>query len=195
MRFATLGTTRRNRGQLAPPLAYDGEKTMYRFRRHIIVLGGYAAALLGASAISYIWPRDTGPDSNGGMAAFGDFLLFCGLFGVMALVPTVLAFYYLRRSEWFWNTFSVASLAFAATGPVAAAMMGRTQQAPWAVLLVGLFGLLRLLGAPLLGFCFLIAAFLASFKRARQALLAAALIEGVVAAYVFFSLVVRGRWL
>jgi hypothetical protein len=60
---------------------------------------------------------------------------------------------------------------------------------------VGFFGLLRLFGAPLLGFAFLIGAFFALTRRARRVLLTAAMIEGAVAAYVFLSLFVLGHWL
>ena len=57
------------------------------------------------------------------MSAFGDFLLFSGLFGFSSLVPTTLALWFLRQFVRFWNGLSTVSLCFATTGPVAAIMV------------------------------------------------------------------------
>jgi hypothetical protein len=160
-----------------------------------VVLTGYAAALLLTYACFYLlrWIRPS-QDSSGGMQAFGDLLLLIGLFGFLALIPTALALYFLRPFEKFWTFFSVASLALAATGPVAALMMGRPQQAPWAVLLVGFFGLLKVLGAPLFGIAFLICAVISPIRRSRWVLLGAALIEFAVSAYALFCLLFLRHW-
>ena len=170
---------------------------MNRVSKTGVVLGGYAAALLLTWALFYIYVfmrEDIGPGS-GGMQAFGDALLFAGVFGLLALVPTALALYYLRPFEKFWVAFSIASLALAATGPVAALLMGRLHQSYSAAVLVGFFGLLKVLGAPLFGLGFVICAVIAPTGRSRGRLVAAAGIEFVVGAYAFFCLLVVGHWL
>jgi hypothetical protein len=164
----------------------------------VVVLAGYAAALLVAFGAYYLLTfarNHMSQDVSGGMQAFGDLLLLIGLFGVLALVPTTLALYFLRASEKFWTVFSIASLALAATGPVAALMIARPQNFPSLSLIVGLFGLLKVLGAPLLGLGFLICAVIAPIRRPRRVLLAAAGIEFAVGAYAFFCLFVVGHWI
>jgi hypothetical protein len=167
-----------------------------------VVLGGYAAALLVACAATYvraaIEARIDPVQASGGMQAFGDSLLFVGLFGFLALIPTALALYFLRPFEKFWTVFSVASLAIAATGPVAVLMIGMSQRspgAPGAGMAVGGLGLLKVLGASLFGIGFLICAGIAPMRRSRRVLLAAAAIEFTVSAYAFFCLFVLGHWL
>ena len=65
-----------------------------------LVIGGYAAACLIASGVVYVWELFTqGPiaQASSGMYAFGDLLLFIGIFGLLALIPTGLALYFLFR--------------------------------------------------------------------------------------------------
>lgn len=172
---------------------------MDRLSKPGVVLIGYAAALLVSCVVFYVYVYilnlNSAAQASGGMQAFGDFLLFVGLFGFLALFPTALALYYLRPFEMFWKVFSVASLVLAISGLLAAVMIGRPQQSPWAVLVVGFFGLVKILGAPLLGFGFLMCAVIAPTRRSRRFLIAAAAIEFVVSAYVFVCLVVLGHWL
>lgn len=170
---------------------------MNRISKAGVVLGGYVAALVATYAVFqvYVWMRKDIDPGSGGMQAFGDLILFVGLFGVLALIPTALALYFLRPVKKFWSVFSVASVALAAIGPVAAAMMGRRPQSPWAALGLGFFGLLKVMGSPLFGLGFLICAAIAPTGRARWLLVAAAGIEFAVAAYAFFSLFVVGHWL
>lgn len=170
---------------------------MNRISKAGAVFVGYAGALLVTWAAFYIYVlmrKDTGP-ASGGMQAFGDLLLFVGLFGVLALIPTALALYFLRPFQKFWSAISIASLAVAATGPVAAVLMGRLYQSHSASLVVGFFGLLKVLGAPLLGIAFVICAVIAPTGRSRWRLVAAAAIEFAVGAYAFFCLIVVGHWL
>jgi len=172
---------------------------MDRLSKPGVVLIGYAAALLVSCVAFYVYgyvlSRNPALHASGGMQAFGDFLLFVGLFGFLALFPTALALYHLRPFEKFWRVFSIASLVLAVSGLLAAVMIGRPQQSPWAVLVVGFFGLVKILGAPLLGFGFLMCAVIAPTRRSRRFLIAAAAIEFVVGAYVFVSLVIVGHWL
>jgi hypothetical protein len=71
-----------------------------RFYKWGLVLTGYVAALLAAFAICYVravvMQADSPQDASGGMQAFGDLVLFLGLFGFFALFPTALALYFLR---------------------------------------------------------------------------------------------------
>jgi hypothetical protein len=170
---------------------------MERLSKPGVVLIGYAAALVVSCVVFYVYVyvsnRITAVQASGGMQAFGDFLLFVGLFGFLALFPTALALYYLRPFEMFWRVFSIASLVLAVSGLLAAVMIGRLQQSHWPVL--GFFGLMRILGAALLGFGFSMCAVIAPTRSSRRFLIAAAGIEFLVSAYVFVCLVVVGHWL
>jgi len=157
------------------------------------VLAGYLAALLAAGAAAFVRqfliPNDP---ASGGMQAFGDLLFFLGIFGVLALVPTAVGLFWLRPIGKFWLVFSLAALALAATGPVAALTV-RADHARWVVL--DLLGLPRVLGTPLFALAFLVSAFLAPTRFSRRLLLAASACEIVVAGYAIFCLVVLRHWL
>jgi hypothetical protein len=170
---------------------------MSRFSKIGAVLGGYAGALLVTWVVFYIYVllrKDTGA-ASGGMQAFGDSLFFVGVFCLLALIPTALALYFLRPFAKFWTGFSIASLALAATGPLAAVLMGRLHQSHSAVVVVGFFGLLKVLGSPLFGLGFVICAVIAPSGRSRWRLVGAAVIEFAVCAYAFLCLLVVGHWL
>ena len=65
-----------------------------------LVIGGYVVACLIASAVVYVWELFTQcpvAQASSGMYAFGDPLLFIGVFGVLELIPTGLAAYFLLR--------------------------------------------------------------------------------------------------
>jgi len=105
--------------------SYDGDG-MNRLLKLGLILAGYAAALLLTCAAFYVrglLTRNDTSQASAGMQAFGELILFVGMFGVLALAPTALALFFLRPFEKFWTVFSLVSLAFAATGPVAAAMI------------------------------------------------------------------------
>ena len=170
---------------------------MNRLSKIGVVLGGYAGALFvtwGAFYVYVLMRKDVGSGS-GGMQAFGDSLLFIGVFCLLALIPTALALYFLRPFKKFWTVFSIASLALAATGPVFAVLMGRLHQSHAAAVVVGFFGLLKVLGSPLLSLGFVICAIIAPGGRSRWRLVGAAAIEFTVCAYAFFCLLVVGHWL
>jgi hypothetical protein len=73
---------------------------MSRLAKLGLVIGGYVAACLIASGVVYVWELFTqGPiaQASSGMYAFGDLLLFIGIFGVIAMIPTGVAIYFLLR--------------------------------------------------------------------------------------------------
>ena len=157
-----------------------------------VVLTGYAAALLVSGAGLYAWTLLNPSPGSQGMQAFGDAILFAGVFCGLSLVPTGLAFYFLRPFEKLWTAFAIGSLVFAATGPFAA-MTRWLHQSGWAM--VQFLGFIRLMAAPLIGLGLLVCAVIAPARRARKVLLAAAGIEITVSAYAFFCLLVFGHWL
>jgi hypothetical protein len=151
-----------------------------------VVLAGYAAALLVAFAAVHVRQLQTQGEqaqASAGMYAFGDFVLFVVVLGVLALFPTALALYFLRPVETFWTVFAIASLVVAFTGPVAALVntllaVLRVHQPIWG--LVAFLGLVRVAGAPFLAVGCLSGAVISPARRARWALLAAAVVETVV---------------
>jgi len=66
-----------------------------------LVAAGYVAAGLIATAAVALHMALTASDSRGadGMYAFGDALLFLFVFGVVALVPTAAAVYFIRTRK------------------------------------------------------------------------------------------------
>ena len=65
-----------------------------------LVIGGYVAACLVASGVVYVnelFIQNAAAQASAGMYAFGDLILFIGLFGFLALFPTGLALYFLFR--------------------------------------------------------------------------------------------------
>ena len=65
-----------------------------------LVIGGYMAACLIASGAVYVnqlFTQGTASQASAGMFAFGDLILFAGIFVVLALIPTGLAIYFLFR--------------------------------------------------------------------------------------------------
>jgi hypothetical protein len=66
-----------------------------------VVIGGYTVACLVAIVVVYVYQLFTqtlAAQASSGMYAFGDLLLFLGVFGILALFPTGLALYFLLRS-------------------------------------------------------------------------------------------------
>lgn len=65
-----------------------------------LVFAGYLAACLIASGAVYanqLFTPASAAQASAGMSAFGDFILFVGAFGILALFPTALALYFLFR--------------------------------------------------------------------------------------------------
>jgi hypothetical protein len=169
---------------------------MNRLVRFGVVIVGYIAACLVASVAEHVRVLHTqGPDAqaSSGMYAFGDFLLFITVFGVLALFPTGLALYFLRPFEKFWAVLSFGLLAIAVTGLCTAPTMGLgfTQPTHSALVALAGIGLLSVLTAPLLALAFAIATVLAPAGRWRWILLAATVIEGVLGIFGILSFFMR----
>jgi hypothetical protein len=156
-----------------------------------LVGAGYTGAFAIASAVVTVYVAATsGPDrqSSGGMFAFGDSLLFLAVFGVVAVVPTGAALFFLRPYRAFWSMLSVTALVVATTAVAAfvdyVASQGSDAHSvanTWPALAV-----LRILIAPLLALAFLVSAVIAPNRRSRLALLVATAIEASVFVYVAF---------
>lgn len=163
------------------------------------VLGGYAAAFAVASAAVYVGQLLTpGPDAQASddMYALGNDFFFVQVFGGLALFPTGLALYFLRRVRAFWTILAIASLAFAATGPLASIVIALASGVPglppyWTACAV--FGVLRLLPTPLFAAAFLLGSCLAPSRFPRWALLGATVMECIAAAYAFFHWFIAPR--
>ncbi|MEO8029392.1 MAG: hypothetical protein ABI765_01020 [Gemmatimonadota bacterium] len=155
-----------------------------------LVLGGYLIAGLIATAVVAVYIAMTSsPDRQvyGAMYDFGDSLLFLGVFGVAATVPTGAALIFLRSYPRFWQTISVFALAIAATGVAAVIIFLMARHAAvgpaatgsatsvWASVAV-----LRILIAPLFALTFCVAGGFAPERAFRIRLFTAGIVEGVV---------------
>jgi hypothetical protein len=166
-----------------------------------IVIAGYILSCVGAFVVTYIRElstRGTDIQASQGMFAFGQSLLFLLVFGGLALIPTVLAFYFLRSSMKFWDGFAVLCLAFSILGLVviiANALMnangGYTSSSFAAVF--SLIGVLGVFGAPILIVGFLILAVIAPSRRPRFLLLVSAGLEIIGELYVLVNFLLFER--
>jgi hypothetical protein len=160
---------------------------MNRWTKLLVVFGGYALALVASVVVVALYDRRFSPADNqtmGGMIAGGEMMLGTGVFLFVALAPTALALWFLRRHRPTWSVFSIASLTFAAVGLATVLAMGLQRSephAPWLVF-VDLFSLAHMLGWPVYLVGFGVFALLAPGGDLRQRLLVAAGIELVIAA-------------
>lgn len=73
---------------------------MSRLAKFGLVIGGYVAACLVAYGAVYVNDLFVDPavlQASSGMSAFGDLILFVGVFGLLVLIPTGFALYFLLR--------------------------------------------------------------------------------------------------
>src|ERR1043165_2469660 len=95
---------------------------MSRLTKTVIVVAGYVSAVLAGflAAHAYNARVATLPeDTSGGMYAAGEAMSSAAAFLVVALVPTLLALWFLRRHKGFWNAVALVSVAFAGAGLLA----------------------------------------------------------------------------
>jgi hypothetical protein len=161
-----------------------------------VVAGGVVAAFLIALAVVALRVALTsGPagQASSGMFAFGDALLFVGVFGAAALVPVAAGLFWLRPVRWFWMVLAGLSLGVTATSLVAAVVFAAgtgTSTSPMAAW-DGL-ALLRILAAPFLAFGFLVCAVISPHRSPRFLLLASTLVEAAVTLYAASVWLIRG---
>ena len=165
---------------------------MTRVLRIGLVAAGYVGAfLVAAGAVAIRVANTSGPDAqaSSGMYAFGDSYLFIAIFGLLALVPTGAALYFLRPYRAVWIVLSAVGGCVAITGVAAAALfvVGRDAVAPSTLAAWAAFSVLRILLAPILGPTFLVVALFTPYRVPRYALLAATAME--LAVVVFAGLV------
>lgn len=163
-----------------------------------IVVAGYIAAVAVAALVVRVYIAATsGPDrqTQSGMYAFGDSLLFLAVAGVAAIPATGAALVFLRAYRGFWKVLSIGAGAIAVTAIVASGMFLATRSSTghdglqsWAMLAP-----LRILAAPMLALFFLLAAVFAPTRYARLSLGTAAAIEIVAFASVAYTWWGSGR--
>jgi len=152
-----------------------------------VVAAGYAGAFLAALAIVALYVAATsGPDRQayGGMYAFGDSLLFLGVFGVAAVPATGAGLYFLRPYVAFWRVLAVGAVTIAVTGLAAlwVCVASRAAGASPALQSWSAFAVLRILVAPLVALAFLVSGAVAP-RPARIALCGAMISEATVFIY------------
>jgi len=145
-------------------------------------LGGYVLSFLVASGVvaAHI-ALTSGPyaQASGGMYAFGDLVLFVGVFGIGAIPTTGIGLYFLRPYLAFWRGLSLAAGAIAATNVVAVAVYfaSRRPDASPSLLAWSTFSVLRILASPVLAIAFLVSGCVAPVTSSRIALACAFLGE------------------
>jgi hypothetical protein len=158
---------------------------MSRLAKVAVVLAGYALAIAAGVVAAKIYDARVSAlpyDTSGGMYAGGEMMSSLAAFLVVALVPTLLALWFLRNNHGFWNAVAILSLAFALVGLLAVLMplVFRSADGHVSIMLLQLVGLSQLLGMPLWILSFALFAFLAPTLRARRKLLVAVGIEAVI---------------
>ena len=153
--------------------------------------GAFATALIALDQRLRATAHSPDVQASGGMHAFGDGLLFLFVFGLVALLPTALALYYLRPARKFWSALSLGALAVASTGLAAAlvVLLSKQPQLQAMLTLPAIFGVMRLLLAPVLGPTFIVCALFAPEARSRWQLGIAAVIECMAGASWIVSIV------
>lgn len=143
-----------------------------------VVAAGFVAAFLAAYVFVVLYisaSGRSGVESESSMQAFGDTLLFLGIFGVAGIPATAAALYFLRPVPSAWRWLSVGALV--AAGTSIAAIVDDTlilSLSAWTA--VGSF---KLILAPLFVLAFALAAVFAPTRPSRRMLAAAAGIEAI----------------
>ena len=149
-----------------------------------LVGAGYIGAVAIAWAVVAVHIAATqGPDRRdyAAMADFGDTLLFLGVFGLAAVIPTGAALFFLRPYRWFWRKLSIVAIVMAVTAAAAfvAVLVGRGASAGSAANAAAAVASLPILMAPMFGLAFFVSAVFAPSRNSRLSLLAATAAEAV----------------
>lgn len=158
---------------------------MTRAAKAAIVCGGYLLAFVAAGMAGWLYNVETAKlpyDTSGGMYAGGELLTSLAAFLLVALVPTVMGLWFLRRHRGLWQAIAIGALGFAGAGLLAVLVPLLEPGAPSSpvMVLVGLIGLAQLLGVPLWTGAFALFAVIAPSGTARRLLLAAVGVELVI---------------
>lgn len=150
--------------------------------RILPIVAGYVAALVLAIAVvgvNFALKRGQDNQASSGMSAFGDAILFLGVFGLAAIPATGAGLFLLRPHGQFWRAASVVAVAIAATGIaalvdylVSGTSNGGSLRGTWSIL-----SPLRLLLAPAFAVVLSLAGVFSPGRAARRALLGASVIE------------------
>jgi len=159
---------------------------MTRNAKAAVVVGGYVAAIGAAALAGWLYDIEMAHkpyDTSGGMYAGGQLLQSLAAFSIVALVPTALWLWFLRRHTRFWNGLALGSVAFAGAGVVAVLAQAAIPGVPrsGALIWLDLFSVAQWLGVPIWLAMFALFAWIAPTAAARRNLKVAIALEGVVA--------------
>jgi hypothetical protein len=160
---------------------------MSRWAKVGAVLGGYLLAFAAAAVAAWRYDVRVSSlpyDTSGGMYAAGQAMAALAAFLVVALLPTSLALWFMRRHPPFWKGVGILALSFAGAGLLAvlSPLVLHGPPSTPALALLSLLQLAQLLGTPLWIAAFVIFAFLSPTRPARRLLVAAIAVEVVIAA-------------
>jgi hypothetical protein len=146
-----------------------------------LIVVGYAICFLiafAAVALRVATTSGSARQAASGMYGFGDTILFVGVFGVFALVPTGAALFFLRPNRTFWKVLSALGLALAVTGVAAAIIfaVGRGESTTRLAIWAG-YSVLMILLSPFLALAFIVCAAFSPQRTPRIALAIAAMME------------------
>jgi hypothetical protein len=159
---------------------------MNRWGKLGIVVAGYVLAMVASTVTVMLYDRRfTAADNQqmGGMIAGGEMMLGFAVFMMVALVPTGLGVWFVRRNRTFWSLFTTTALAFAIIGLAAVLtplFTGPEMRSP-VLTLVGLLSIVQMFGSPLWIGGFGLFALLAPERDLRTRLLVGLAIEVVIA--------------
>jgi hypothetical protein len=152
-----------------------------------IVLAGYVLAFIASVATVTIYDSHfTAADNQamGGMIAGAELMYGTGMFLLVALAPTLLALWFMRKSRPAWSWFTGFGLAFAIVGLAAVFSTLAIREPPRAplIMLASVIGVAQMLGSPLWIGGFALFAWLAPTRDLRWRMLFATAIEVAVGA-------------
>ena len=162
--------------------SFDRAQDLSRPAKIGLVFAGYVVAILAGWATGVLYDLRMAQmpyDTSGGMYAAGQGMAVLGVFLVIALVPTLLALWFLRRSEALWRTIAVGAIAFATIGLISIAVMwvARGDFRHPVLIAFDLIALAQLLGVPLWTAAFVLFAAIAPQGAAKRMMVTALRLE------------------
>ena len=169
---------------------------MKRWMKAGVVLAGYALAFIASVAFVAIYDRHfTAADNrtSGGMIAGAELIYGTGMFLLVALAPTLLALWFMRKSRRVWAWFTGLGLAFAILGLPAVLFTLTIREPPRAlyVQLGSVIGVAQMLGSPIWIGGFALFAWFAPARDLRWRMLFATAIEVAVGVCAFGHFLMR----